>query len=476
MRGDPRRATSGARATASGSTRTACSPRGEPGVQLTWMDAKVGDWVVTPRIGKPVEIQALWLNALRIAECVHRGVPPTLRAWAAAFAARFWNEAVGIPLRRGRCRPRARARSIRRFAQPDPRGRRAALSSCSTAPRPAGRGRRRARLWTPLGLRTLAPARPAISCRATRATCRPATAPTTRAPSGPGCSVRSSRPGCECGADTADARHEARRRFLEPAPRAPGRGGPRAHLGDRRRRAAAHAARLSLPGVVGRRGAAARSQVSRSVAMRPGARVSEPPCRSPPSVARPGARHWPEYAMEAALLGIFMISACLLRGALTTRPRRLAWRFPTPTLRRLLIGLAMGATAIAAHLLGLGQAVGRALQPGGHADVLPAGQGARRGTRSAISAPSSRARWSACWSPGRCSASRLADPATHFATTAPGPTGVAVAFRRRSRHLVRAHVGHPAGLESREAWPATPASAPACWWRSSSPSRRRSPA
>ena len=40
---------------------------GEPGVQLTWMDAKVGDWVVTPRIGKPVEIQALWLNALRIA-------------------------------------------------------------------------------------------------------------------------------------------------------------------------------------------------------------------------------------------------------------------------------------------------------------------------------------------------------------------------------------------------------------------------
>jgi predicted glycogen debranching enzyme len=41
---------------------------GEPGVQLTWMDAKVGDWVVTPRIGKPVEIQALWYNALRTME------------------------------------------------------------------------------------------------------------------------------------------------------------------------------------------------------------------------------------------------------------------------------------------------------------------------------------------------------------------------------------------------------------------------
>jgi predicted glycogen debranching enzyme len=37
---------------------------GETGQQLTWMDAKVGDWVVTPRIGKPVEVNALWYNAL----------------------------------------------------------------------------------------------------------------------------------------------------------------------------------------------------------------------------------------------------------------------------------------------------------------------------------------------------------------------------------------------------------------------------
>ena len=41
---------------------------GEPGVQLTWMDAKIGDLVITPRIGKPVEIQALWHNALRVME------------------------------------------------------------------------------------------------------------------------------------------------------------------------------------------------------------------------------------------------------------------------------------------------------------------------------------------------------------------------------------------------------------------------
>ncbi len=39
---------------------------GETGVQLTWMDAKVGEWVVTPRMGKPVEINALWFNALTV--------------------------------------------------------------------------------------------------------------------------------------------------------------------------------------------------------------------------------------------------------------------------------------------------------------------------------------------------------------------------------------------------------------------------
>ena len=40
---------------------------GEAGTQLTWMDAKHGEQVFTPRIGKPVEINALWLNALAVA-------------------------------------------------------------------------------------------------------------------------------------------------------------------------------------------------------------------------------------------------------------------------------------------------------------------------------------------------------------------------------------------------------------------------
>lgn len=59
---------------------------GEPGVQLTWMDARVDGRVVTPRIGKPVEVQALWYNALRLAG--GRFLAPAERA-RVAFLARF---------------------------------------------------------------------------------------------------------------------------------------------------------------------------------------------------------------------------------------------------------------------------------------------------------------------------------------------------------------------------------------------------
>jgi predicted glycogen debranching enzyme len=70
---------------------------GEPGVQLTWMDSKVGDWVVTPRIGKPVEVNALWLNALatqaKLAEALGRPAAPytALAAKARQEFQRFWN-------------------------------------------------------------------------------------------------------------------------------------------------------------------------------------------------------------------------------------------------------------------------------------------------------------------------------------------------------------------------------------------------
>jgi predicted glycogen debranching enzyme len=68
---------------------------GEPGVQLTWMDAKVGNWVVTPRVGKPVEIQALWLNALRIAGEFTTEHRDTLAQGLRSFSSRFWYSGGG---------------------------------------------------------------------------------------------------------------------------------------------------------------------------------------------------------------------------------------------------------------------------------------------------------------------------------------------------------------------------------------------
>ena len=74
---------------------------GEPGVQLTWMDAKVGDWVVTPRIGKPVEVNALWHNALAAVEmwCMRLGLQvsvdvASLRSQVAAAFDRYWDPAT----------------------------------------------------------------------------------------------------------------------------------------------------------------------------------------------------------------------------------------------------------------------------------------------------------------------------------------------------------------------------------------------
>ena len=78
--------------------------QGAAGYQLTWMDAKAGDWVVTPRRGKAVEINALWFNALRLMrEWLERTGDPEGSAQMASLAERaqasfnkrFWNERTG---------------------------------------------------------------------------------------------------------------------------------------------------------------------------------------------------------------------------------------------------------------------------------------------------------------------------------------------------------------------------------------------
>jgi predicted glycogen debranching enzyme len=77
---------------------------GESDVQLTWMDAKVDDWVVTPRTGKPVEIEALWYNALQVMVAIARQLDlaeqdaekyTQMAAQTAKGFQRFWNQTTG---------------------------------------------------------------------------------------------------------------------------------------------------------------------------------------------------------------------------------------------------------------------------------------------------------------------------------------------------------------------------------------------
>ncbi len=69
---------------------------GTEGAQLTWMDAKVGDWVVTPRRGKPVEVQALWLTALEYASRIDGRFTDLRERAGESFGRRFWNRERGM--------------------------------------------------------------------------------------------------------------------------------------------------------------------------------------------------------------------------------------------------------------------------------------------------------------------------------------------------------------------------------------------
>jgi predicted glycogen debranching enzyme len=134
---------------------------GEQGVQLTWMDAKVGDWVVTPRRGKPVEIQALWYNALCIMENLAQSLADdaavkryrnmaTVASWS--FNRLFWNEKTGCLF------------DVTNGAPPDPSIRPNQIFAVSLpySMLPPERAKRvvekvQEQLLTPCGLRSLAP-------------------------------------------------------------------------------------------------------------------------------------------------------------------------------------------------------------------------------------------------------------------------------------------------------------------------------
>jgi predicted glycogen debranching enzyme len=137
---------------------------GDAGTQLTWMDAKVGDWVVTPRHGKPVEVNALWHSALRLAARWADGLGHRDDAWAwsalagrvaGAFDAAFWDAERGhladVVRPDGsdrRLRPNQLLAVSLPFPLLDAPRRRAVVSAVERA------------LLTPWGLRTLAPGEP----------------------------------------------------------------------------------------------------------------------------------------------------------------------------------------------------------------------------------------------------------------------------------------------------------------------------
>jgi predicted glycogen debranching enzyme len=136
--------------------------QGAEGYQLTWMDAKVDDWVVTPRRGKAVEINALWYNALRLLERwlkeeqgeeAARPIAERAEQARVSFNARFWNEERGylydvIDDERGddsSCRPNQLLAISLPFPVLDPSRWKQVVEVAQT------------RLLTPVGLRSLAP-------------------------------------------------------------------------------------------------------------------------------------------------------------------------------------------------------------------------------------------------------------------------------------------------------------------------------
>ncbi len=135
--------------------------------QLTWMDAKVDEWVVTPRVGKPVEINALWYNALRVMERFAGRLDADasryrdLAARTEAHFSRFWNRSRGclFDVIDGTTGSDASLRpnqlfAVSLFASPlSHEKQRAVVDSVARS------------LLTPYGLRTLAPTEPAYRGR-----------------------------------------------------------------------------------------------------------------------------------------------------------------------------------------------------------------------------------------------------------------------------------------------------------------------
>jgi predicted glycogen debranching enzyme len=138
---------------------------GERGVQLTWMDARVGDRVITPRIGKPVEVQALWINALAVGSRLSYRWDAVEALARESFRSRFWNserrclfDVIDVDHEPGRVDASIRPNQI------------LAVGGLPTRLLSGDRAKAivdvvERTLWTPLGLRSLAADDPAYAGR-----------------------------------------------------------------------------------------------------------------------------------------------------------------------------------------------------------------------------------------------------------------------------------------------------------------------
>jgi aquaporin Z len=138
-------------------------------------------------------------------------------------------------------------------------------------------------------------------------------------------------------------------------------------------------------------------------------------------------RHWAEYAIEAALLGTFMLSACLFSALLFYPAWPITQLIPDPFERRLLMGVAMGATAVALNYSAWGKQSGAHYNPAVTLAFARLGKVARADVVGYVSAQFVGA-LAGVFLAGLLVRNMLAHPEVHYAVTRPGARGVVVAF------------------------------------------------
>lgn len=164
----------------------------------------------------------------------------------------------------------------------------------------------------------------------------------------------------------------------------------------------------------------------------PSVRVDERPnaaatCTGPLTHLERLRRHWPEYLMEAAGLGAFMVSACVF-GTLLGHPASPLVRFlPEPMARRAVMGLAMGLTAVSIIYSPWGRRSGAHLNPSVTLTFLRLGKVAPGDALPYVAAQFAGG-VAGVLAASTLLGSRLADPGVRYVVTAPGPTGPLVAL------------------------------------------------